>query len=324
MIPEGENPEHVQANIAEAKANPSATGTSDWYARNLKHLDGTDVDFVPAVFDVEGKGNCFFLAVTYVAQPPPSSTSPFGPDVSLAMRYRNASTDDIKSHMQSQYYDEYMSWSDLLESGIEDVDFRNKVVSKKNDLIVGICCELDIRYVPIIDRAGFEAFKRKVDREINKLRLPTTWVTSHMATVVAKLSNFNIVHVIVPNSWTRHVPSYVDIRWNATCSMNDMHRGGEIERSEPVHDRTIFVLHNGTHYMPIVFLNTDPNASPDNRVIQSVPSWDRAKWAMRVAKYWGFPARGMRSIKHWIIRRNCGYEGWCSLVLGHSGDHKSN
>ena len=76
--------------------------------------------------------------------------------------------------------------------------------------------------------------------------------------------------------------------------------------------------------MPILFLNTDLNASPDNQIIQSVPSWERAKWAMRVAKYWGFPERARRSINDWISRRNCGYDGRCGLVLGHSGDHQSN
>ena len=213
----------------------------------------------------------------------------------------------------------------MLKSGIEDDMFRIMVVARRRDILDCISIHMGFENMMEVDEStDFEVFTSKVEAELNKLRHPTTWVTQHMSIAVAEMNPLNVVLVTVPNSWTRHVRTYKDDNWNRMCGMNDMMRGHDIEQKEPVRDRTMFVLCNGSHYMPIWFLNTDLNASPDNRIIQSVPSWERAKWAMRVAKYWGFPERTIRSINNRFSRRNCGYEGWCSLVLGHSGDHQSN
>ena len=316
------SPESVQAEIADAKAHP-ATNTSDWYAADLKYPDGTDAEFIPAVFDVEGLGNCFFLAVTYGTTSPILPSSSFGPDVSLAMRYRNASVDHIHS-LITPSYTALTEVIELLETEDLDEDARKSLIYRRRQIVNETSHTLAMEdYMPA--DIEFAEYKEAVERELNKMRRFSFWVHDSMSTHVASLSQYNIVIVTVPMEWTRHGrPSPARVN-NRGCGMRDLLRDVKVETSEPVQERSIFVMYNGNHFMPILLLNTDPNASPENRVIHSVPSWERAKWAMLIAKYWGFAEINIEyMIEGWIKFRNCGYEGRCSLVLGHSGDHQLN
>ena len=284
-------------------------------------------DFVPAVFDVDGNGSCFFYSLTYHTRHPSSpttSSTSFGPDIEQAHNLRRTAVDMIEEDMKQMS----TRYNEIFDSVATNSSHRHECADIRTSINYMISeCDPDALFSLTRDTDVIDPASELIQNRLQSMR--QTEITPHFYTIatisqrVAHIFPHNIIVVTVPNSWTHGFPSSVyDI--NRDCSVSDIDRGHTYSLTHDICPTSIFVLYNGNHYMRIVFLNTNPNAPDDMKVIDHVPSWDRARWMDMFARYWGFQGYGMANIRRWRERNACLFRDGdlvCRLRLGHGGVH---
>ena len=289
----------------------------------------TIADFVPAVFDVDGNGSCFFYSLTYNTRhtsSPSTSSTAFGPDIDHAHTLRRTAIDMIENDIKdmSIAYHEMIRLVDTHPSyRIDCSHIRTEIYY----ILTENADEDDVVFSVTDDAVFLDCSSEIIQHRLQRMRqtetTPHFFVIAPISIRVAQIFPHNIVVVTVPNSWTHGFPSSV-YDMNRPCSVIDIGRGHEYSLTHEIRPTSIFVLYNGIHYMRIVFLNTDPTAPDDMKVIDHVPSWDRARWMDMFATYWGFRGYGMTNIRRWREGNACLFHDGdlvCRLRLGHIGDH---
>ncbi len=288
----------------------------------------TIAEFVPAVFDVEGDGSCYFYSLAYTVPHPPlphTTSTAFGPIVEYAHDLRRTSINMIERDI----VDMTTRYRELIEYVDIDPQFLHACRHIRTELNYMLSECNDAFLFPVSDDTlviDHDIIQQRLQRMRQTETTPHFSVIASIASRVAQIFPHNIVTITVPHSWIVHEAS-TEYVGNQGCSVVDVTPGYEYAQSHGIHPTSIFVLYTGGHYMRIVFLNTDAHAPDDMRVIDHVPSWDRARWVDMFAAYWGFPQIGWSNIRVWRDRNECMYRSHtdvgrvCRLPLGHSGVH---
>ena len=302
----------------------SSRGAQKWYDERLalsRNANGSRAEYACMFVNTPATGSCFFFSISYN----PTTAH----DDNKAVEIRHQSVDllmesveekarqycmmielaaDVKPTYGTDEYEVLLSIVDSLSMLLDDTRPLSQAKSSHN--------------LPSSNELG-----KWIENRKRYLRRRDAWAYTDLMHCTARIIPHNITIIAFPYLWYKAGHEVQGLRdQNSMFYVHDIGRGYDMEQSEgALPPSTIFVQYVGNHYQSMVFLSCsateDVEEDKEEAVVHAVPTWQRYKWVMRVARYWGVAESGMENIQSWRSMHKCGYHmkdgRSCTRRLGH-------
>jgi hypothetical protein len=305
-----------------------------WYDpkyRLSRNADGSFADYASLFINTPSRGSCFFNAVVYEADEREHNQV-------RADTLRGIATDRLMiraNELMDQYRNAYEDAKTNHQQLLSCTDALFHLSDLLNDDSFSECISAVYRYSQPSALPSPTVVNNWLTRLESVRRSPYDWAYCPFMQSAVEFLPHNVTVVDLPHHWfypegrlnnERPLTTGFSFRDYGKDETNEYRLGHEVIQ-RVLSPTTIFIQFVGNHFQTILFLSTEEGIGQGG-IVHVVPSWERHKWLMRLARYWGLPRQAYDALEGYRRMRKCGFRlpgGLvCGLELGHceSSEHR--